>query len=290
MTAKRSRHKAAVLSHELIEGSEVPANGKVVRKALMGDFFLEDFHDYGIDRTNFVIYVGGDPRHQGRDFDQASLSHPGVDFWMSDRLEKNLEIIRFLDPEGLRPVKIILASCGGSWEEGIQMFSAILAMPNPVTIVAVRDARSMTSLIALAGDRFLIRPPAKYMIHKGHVAFAGTTLESETSHRQDHESTLLMLLLYTKRLSMRGAHTRLTDSQIRQKIDAWMRKDSDVWFSADEAVRHGFADGILLGSASSSSILAKRKNITRNNVMWDCLRAALKIVVKSSYEFRPRVR
>lgn len=236
----------------------------VPNKSLMGDFVLEDVHLYRINRQTFTIYVGGDPLHTANE----DHEEPGVEYLMADRFEMNLSILSGIDSN--RPILVHLASCGGDWYAGMQMFAAILMCPNPVTVLATRWARSMTSIIPLAADRFVMRPPARYMIHDGHSVLSGTTKEVLTDAEETRKSSEVMLRLYVARLKERGPHKQKSDEDLTTVLRDMMDRKSDVWFTADEAKRWGFADHVFDGNWSN--LLATSTNQARRKRMLSVLR------------------
>lgn len=243
-------------------------------KSLTGDFVLEDVHLYRINRHTFTIYVGGDPLHAAADTD---YNEPGVEYLMADRFEMNLSILSGLDPQ--RPILVHLASCGGDWYAGMQMFGAILTCPNPVTVLATRWARSMTSIIPLAADRFVMRPPARYMIHDGSAAMSGTVKEFLTDADELRKSSEVMLRIYIARLKERGPHKDKTPEEITDLLRKMIDQKSDVWFSADEAKRLGFVDGVFDGNLST--LLATTPNQFRRKRMMTVLRRPVHVMAKT---------
>lgn len=238
-------------------------------KALMNDYALDNWHSHRVDREAFIIYVGGDPHDEG-DFDGNHGIEPGVTHHMANRLEMNLTILKHLNPK--RPILIMLSSCGGNWEEGMQMFSALLTIPNPITVVGVKHCRSMTSLIPLAADKFVIRPPAEYMWHYGTWGFEGLAGEEAwTAFESMKKTNEMMLRLYVARLKEQGQFAKKHPSWIRHMLEDRMRKKVDVFLSTDDAFKWGFTDGVCLGEVE----LAQKKNVRRRNAMMSVLRRPL---------------
>lgn len=242
-------------------------------KSLTGDFVLEDVHLYRVNRHTFTIYVGGDPSHaSNEDHDE-----PGVEYLMADRFEMNLSILSGIDPQ--RPILVHLASCGGDWYAGMQMFAAILTCPNPVTVLATRWARSMTSIIPLAADRFVMRPPARYMIHDGSAGLFGTTKEVLTDAEELRKSSETMMRLYVARLKERGPHKQKSDEDLTTLLRDMMDRKSDVWFAADEAKRWGFVDHVFDGNWSN--LLATSTNQARRKRMLSVLRRPVHVLSRT---------
>src|ERR1700754_4529371 len=94
------------------------------RKALMETFALDGLHNHRVNIHTFTIYVGGDPAWDGLESD----GEPGVEYRMADRFDINLGLLTSLNPK--RPILVQVASCGGNWDEGMQMYGAILTCPN----------------------------------------------------------------------------------------------------------------------------------------------------------------
>lgn len=245
------------------------------RKALTGDFIPEDVHSYRINRPDFSLYLGGDPSAAGG---MEDLDEPGVEYNMADRFEINLGILSGISHT--RPILVRMSSCGGNWDEGMQIFAAIATCPNPVTVLATKWARSMTSIIPLAADRFLIRPPAQYMIHRGSCAFSGLDQEADTDDIERRKATEVMMRLYIARLREQGAYSQWSERRIRTMLEESFEQRIDVWYSADEAVRCGFADGLYLGDQKNFRVT--RKNTERRRIMMDVLRRPVKVDIKVS--------
>ena len=161
-------------------------------------------HLYRADRHTFTIYIGGDPLRPGPD----EFTEPGVEYNMADRLEINLGILSGINSK--KPILIKMASCGGNWEEGMQMFGAFRL---PESRHRPRDevGASMTSLIPLAADRFVIRPPAQYMYHWGTFATYGLSQEAATADIERRKTNETMLRIYVARLKEQGKFTKWSE-------------------------------------------------------------------------------
>ncbi len=232
------------------------------KKALVETDVLGDLHHYRVNRHTFTVYVGGDPSIQ-KYADDEHGGEPGVEYAMADRFDINMNLLSEIDPK--RPILVNVASCGGNWTEGMQMFGTILTCPNPVTIVATKWARSMTSIIPLAADRFLLRPPARYMIHHGTMGYVGQAGEEfDTFVEESNLTRKVMLDLYVARLKSQGMWAKTSATKIREMILAKMQAKVDFWLSANEAVEWGFADGLYTGEANAR---AARVNRERRNQM-----------------------
>jgi len=241
------------------------------KRALLGDFALEDAHLYRMLRGTFMIYMGNEATEilgEGAQSDEPAVEHN-----MATRFEINLHILSNIDPT--RPILIIQSSDGGYWESGMQIFSAILACPNPITLLAVRDARSMTSIIPLAADRFLLRPSAKYMFHHGTWSFDGLVQEGITDFWELLCTREIMFRIYIARLKERGKYKDMEEESLRKKLEQAIQKRTDVWIEAPVAQRLGFVDKVINGILTRNH-LATARNEKRRKIMTKVLLKPIK--------------
>ncbi|MBI5003598.1 ATP-dependent Clp protease proteolytic subunit [Candidatus Kaiserbacteria bacterium] len=236
-------------------------------------------HESRVDVHSFSIYVGGDPLLSYSPTSESGVE-PGVEHLMADRFRINLNRLIHINHE--HPIVVYMSSCGGNWDEGMQMFNSILTCPNPITVLASKWARSMTSLIPLAADRFLLEPHTKYMIHRGTYGFSGTDHEAETDNEEREKLRAMMYRIYSTRLNEQGIHKGKSHEEIDYIIDELMKNKVDVWFDGREAVRWGFADGIYKGDIDH--LRAKSKNLLRKKNMLRLMDARI-IVPRSVVTF-----
>lgn len=258
----------------MLPAKEKHAVRKRQAKGLM-EAAIDDFHDYRVDRHSFTIFVGGDPDLE--DYDVTGVE-PGVEHRMADRFDINLSILSGIDPK--RPILVQMASCGGLWEEGMQMFGALLTAPNPITVLGTKWCRSMSSIIPLAADRFYMRMPAKYMYHHGYFEFEGLDQEAMTADVERRKSREVMMRLYTARLQEQGQFLGQTESFIRKHLKRRLLEEIDVWFDADEAVIWGFVDGVFEGN--HERLRVGKRNLARRERMLAVLRRKVKVEVHVS--------
>lgn len=240
------------------------------------DFTFGNTHDYRFDPRQFTIYVGGDPAHASHaDMNENLPNESGVEYCMADRFEMSLNALAAIDPR--RPILIVLMTQGGHFAEGMQMFGAILYAQNPITVLAAKDAVSTSSLLALAADRFVIRPPAQYMFHDGTDGFSGVFQQAETRMLGSRKSNELMRRIYATRLQEQGKFCNQPETRILRTLDKMLKERIDVWFSADEAVQFGFADGVYDGNPDT--LRAKRRSLKRRERMIATIRRPIDVSI-----------
>ena len=243
-----------------------------IQRALMGNYILEDLHDYRVDRHSFTIYVGADPHDEG-DWEGNVAVEPGVTHHMANRLTMNLHILENMNPK--KPILIIMATNGGDWNAGMQMYDAIGNCPNPITVLAMKHARSMSSLFPLVADRFLLTPSAYYLLHYGTFEVSG--LSGEFANTMDEERRLTndkMLRIYVARMKEQGKFKRTYEAEIRSMLEDRMSRKVDVFFSPQEAREWGFIDGIYTGK---EPLRIQTRNEERRKRMTEATLAQVKI-------------
>ncbi|OGG81399.1 hypothetical protein A3H74_03080 [Candidatus Kaiserbacteria bacterium RIFCSPLOWO2_02_FULL_51_13] len=252
-------------------------------KALSGDFTLEDVHEYRLNRALYIIYI------QTKDVDPENaeeVSESGITPTMANQFARGLSILSGLNPE--RPILAEMSTDGGEWEAGIQMFDSILACPNPVTVLAHRWARSMSSIVPLAADKFVMMPGAKYMFHHGTYSFGGLEQEADTGDLERREAKERMLLLYVTRLREQGVYSKWSEQRIVKMLEEKIKDHVDVWLSSREARRWGFADDVFNGNWST--LRAEKRNEKRRKRMLEALHENIKVDVRVSSRLRTRER
>lgn len=200
---------------------------------------LQEWH---LDIRQFHIYlIGEDVNYHSGDTDRKE---PGVEYKMSARLIKNLQILSQIDPR--RPILIHMKTCGGDWQEGMAIYDAIWACPNPIAILSYTHARSMSSIILQAADRRVLMPHSYFLIHEGTLGAIGTAKSVHSFVDWDNRIVRpTMLNIYTERLKQKGKFQRRAPERIKEMLQEEMDKKEDVYLTAQEAVEWGFADDVF---------------------------------------------
>lgn len=130
---------------------------------------LHDF-GYGIDvKANELWLTPVDVQYD--DGDEAG-AEPGVEYQMATRFCKNARLLSTIDPRAHVPIH--MKTKGGTYEEGMAIYSAIAMMPNPKTIISYTHARSMSSIILQAADWRVLVEHSYFMFHEGQLGISGT--------------------------------------------------------------------------------------------------------------------
>ncbi len=217
---------------------------------------VHNLHEWSIDVDGRQLYLLGDHTYQvgaGADSHDAQTD-PGIEYVTTNRFIKNMSILQQEDEDA--PILIHMNTPGGSWTHGMAIYNAIKMSPCPVTVINYGEARSMSSLIPLAADYFVMMPDStRYMFHKGTVSFEGTGTQFETFYEQWTQSRNRMLELYVEAMS-RG-HSQVKDWSDSEKwhwLNGQMQLHEDAFLTAEDAVKYGFAHAIFDGDWESLTL------------------------------------
>jgi len=200
---------------------------------------IHDIHEFGLDTRHFVIYLQGIEENPYDDLDE-----PGVEYRMANRFIKNLDILQGIDAE--KPITVSMKTNGGDWVEGMAMHDAMLAVPNPITILNYTHARSMSSLMFQAANKRIMMKHSTFMFHEGTFGVNGTWKQVKNEVRFAKETDIQMMNVYIDAIK-RTAHSSMHHWS-RKKILKWLKDEMDkteeVYMLPDATIAAGFADGM----------------------------------------------
>ena len=133
---------------------------------------------------------------------------------------------------GAGAVTIWLNSPGGDCVAASQIYAMLMDYKGDVTVKIDGIAASAASVIAMAGTKVLMAPPALLMLHNPLTVAIGDSEEMQKA----------MDMLAEVKESIVNAY-QIKTNQSRVKISHWM--DAETWMNANKAIELGFADGIL---------------------------------------------
>jgi len=208
-------------------------------------------HEYGLNAKANYIYLTGEEEDSdvgGKDKKRRALfTTKGEEFDVTDKVarkfEKNMDFIRHKSTE---PILIKMHMNGGEWTAGMAIYDAIRACPNPVTIVASGEIESMSSIIFLAANKSILMPNSLYMIHRGNCSYDGDELVVESQFKFDARTIGPKAMeIYVSALKRQGKFQKWSEAKIEKKIIAEYNHKNSVYFTPEEAVAWGFADGVF---------------------------------------------
>lgn len=229
---------------------------RIIFPAVNQIFAVEQMHEYGINLKDFSIYLEGIPVEYAGD--ETEFLEPGVEYQMASRFIKNLHILSGKNPK--RPILIHMKTCGGIWEEGMAIYDAIRACPNPVTILSYTHARSMSSIILQAADKRVLMPNSHFLFHEGTLDLTGNS-KGVMSGAEWIKKVInpAMLNIYTNSLKRKGKFSRYSRKWIQKMLQGQMDRKEDVYLTPQEAVEWGFADEVFGGAIGQFDWKSLRK-------------------------------
>ena len=149
-------------------------------------------------------------------------------------------VAQLLHLESVNPeksIKLLINSNGGSITSGLSIYDTMQYVNPDVETVITGIAASMASVIAQAGapGKRSIMPNARMMIHQPLGSISGSVSDAEITYKE--------MLFYKNRIAeiYRDHNTAGHDVEYFMKI-----MDRDTYFSAEQVVEMGLADGVLM--------------------------------------------
>ena len=161
--------------------------------------------------------------------------HGQIEEVLAQQVSKELLYMESVGPE---PIRVILNSVGGDVYDGLLIFDTIrdIAKKGIEVTIEVRGLAASMAAIILQAASIKRRTSSRYtrfLIHEISSLSAGTTSEQE---EQVNELRKLNSML-------RDILSERTGRSVEEIEKMW--KKTDVWFSADEALKFGLVDEVL---------------------------------------------
>ncbi len=154
---------------------------------------------------------------------------------------------------GTGDVTVSINSPGGDVFAAAAIYTMLKEYPGKITVKISAIAASAASVVAMAGDTVLMSPVSMMMIHNPSTIAIG---DSEEMLRAKN-------MLDEVKESIINAYAAKT-GQPRSKISGWM--DGEFWMDVNKAMKLGFADGVLDGSACKTQDNAEGITFSRKAV------------------------
>lgn len=157
-----------------------------------------------------------------------------VDADSMNSLIKQLMYLHKTDPDS--EITLYINSPGGEVQSGLAAYDFMKLIRTPIRTVCIGTAASMGAILFLAGDRRVMMPNSRIMIHDpapGGGSMAGmkpAEMEEQLTNLKKAQKVTCDIIAKT---------TGRSDKDVRSKT----RKDS--YFNADEAIAFGLATEIL---------------------------------------------
>ena len=198
---------------------------------------VSEAHEYDIVVTKREIFL-----HSYYDGEEDG----GVDYRVANKFLKNLKILESLNND---PIIVHQHSIGGDWESGMIIYVILTATSCPLIFVCHGIAASMGSIIPQAVFKKGIRltmPNCCWLIHEGYEETAGTVKQFNSYHEFSKSTMAQLYDIYCDRCQNSGDFfSNMTKKQCKAYLRRKLKAKEDWWFTAQEAVSYGFADGVF---------------------------------------------
>jgi len=187
----------------------------------------------------------------------GEIAESNIDFWTGEPDESifsSISLKKELDElEDVNELQIFINSPGGEVFAGQAIYSVLKRYPAKKVVYIDGIAASIASVIALAGDEIIMPKNSMIMIHKAMTSAFGNSEDllkvAETLERVESS----IIAVYKDK-------TGLEESVLKD----WMSKET--WFTAEEAVKYGFANKIEETKKIFASLDANNK-LNINNLV-----------------------
>lgn len=177
------------------------------------------------------------------------------DKWFYDWLEMDATAPKdIVLPETGEDVEVIINSGGGDVYAGSEIYTALRSYSGQVRVKIVGIAASAASVIAMAGNHVEISPTAQIMIHNVSSGAYG-------DHKAlAHEAGVLEGF----NESIASSYMAKTGKTLDELLELM---EQETWFTAEKAVEHGFADGVMFAVDVAPSFIANQGSVVPSDVI-----------------------
>ena len=211
---------------------------------------LQQIHEYNIDIDNREIYL--------HSYVMESEEN-GVDYRVAINFEKN---IRYLDSISNDPIIVHMHLPGGDWTDCLGIYDTIKKSKSKIAILGYSKAESSSGVIFQAADLRILMPSSYVLIHYGFLSLDSEHKAAISNFQWNEKEAKKMLDIFTEKCleSSFAKDKEWKRYSVRKYISAQLSNKSDWILDAEDAVYHGFADGIL-GVSPYTTIEAIKKKI-----------------------------
>lgn len=199
---------------------------------------IKNIHDNDVDiKSNHVYLMGIES------YEMPDQAEPGIEYIMANRFIRNINICMRVNPK--KPIVVHMKSGGGYYGQGMAIYDTIRACPCPITILNYTEASSMTSIILQAANKRVMMPHSHFMFHDGSLVVDGTMKQVKSALNFEKRSETIMMNIYSACMHEHGVYANKPYKTIKAWLRNQMDKKEDVYLTAEEAVKYGFADEIF---------------------------------------------
>lgn len=157
-------------------------------------------------------------------------------------------------PDTGETVEVIINSGGGDVYAGSEIYTALRSYEGDVTVKIVGIAASAASVIAMAGDVVEISPVAQIMIHNVSTGLRGDN--------RDFAREAEVLSGFNQ--SIANSYVAKTGKAMDDLLELM---NQETWFTAEQAVAHGFADRVMFAVEEAPLLVASASPVLSSEVL-----------------------
>jgi ATP-dependent protease ClpP protease subunit len=197
---------------------------------------LNNIHDYNIDIENREIYL--------HSYFNEENDESGVDYRSAIVFQKNL---RYLNLISLDPILVHMHLPGGDWQDCLGIYDAIKASKSKIIVVASAKVESSSTVLLQAADLRILTPNTNFLIHYGSISVDNEHKAALSMVQWSEKESEKMIDIFTEKCmnSIISKEKNWKKMIVRKHIVGQLATKRDWILTSDEAVRYGFADGIL---------------------------------------------
>jgi ATP-dependent protease ClpP protease subunit len=200
------------------------------------DSVLSNIHQNNIDVQNREIYL-----HSHIDGEEEA----GIDYRVAIPLEKN---IRYLNTISNDPILIHMHLTGGDWQDCLGMYDTIISSKSKIIILAYAKAESSSGVLLQSAKLRILMPNTNLLIHYGFLSLdAEHSKAAASSIKWNEKECDKMLEIFTDKCmhSPICKEKKWKRMMAKKHIMSQINNQCDWILTAEEAVKYGFADGVL---------------------------------------------
>ncbi len=150
------------------------------------------------------------------------------------------------------PITVVVNSPGGEETAGYAIYDAILQSQNPILMEGYGCIFSIAAAIFQAGDTRRMSPNCDFMIHNGSISAGEDVQQNAIVEMADQ------IVKNNKRY-----HTILANASSLTYAEIEAACDKDTFYNAEEALKAGFTDEIMVPSKKKPTRKRKRRSKTK---------------------------
>lgn len=151
-------------------------------------------------------------------------------FWSGDK-RIDAELVREALDDVSDDIVIKLNSNGGDVFQGIEIYNYLKDHPSNIVVEVVGVAASAATFILAGADEVIMNVGTSIMIHEAETITWGNKSEIQKTLNTLETIDESILNIYQERTG-----------QSAEQLTSWIKEEK--WFTADEAVKYGFADSV----------------------------------------------